>query len=463
MANLDAAKIDPDDPAFREMLANLQGNILKGHGRDYTVHIFFRLGADADAAREGLKSVVAGVTSAAEQHRQTTRFKRFGIPGGLFANFFLSATGYQALGIDTSGFTDPHFQGGMKAAQATLADPAVEAWDKGYQDPRVDAMLLLADDDEGFLLRRAADVIRDIERLGTVIAVERGVALRNDEGEGIEHFGYADGRSQPIFYATDMDGDGTTNIWDPAEPLGLALLADPLSGDADTFGSYFVFRKLEQDVRRFIVREHELADELGLEGRDRERAGAMAVGRFRDGTPVVLSQTDGFIPVKENDFDYAVDPQALKCPFHGHIRKTNPRGDTTREFGVPIEDERKHRVVRRGIPYGNRNRHPNAFQALDDLPVGGVGLLFMCFQSSLNDQFVFMQQSWANNEGFVRPGTGIDPIIGQGENPAPQNWLPAYGAADPPPIATRFSDFVTMKGGEFFFAPSIPFLRRLRA
>jgi Dyp-type peroxidase family len=462
LVNLDATRIDPDDAAFREMLANLQGNILKGHGRDRTVHIFFRMDDDVDAVREGLKSVVAVVTSAAEQHEQTTRFKRFGVPGGLFANMFLSASGYQALGIDPAAFGDPHFQAGMKAAQPALADPPVETWDEGYQDPRVDAMLLLADDDEGFLLRRAGDVIRDIERFATVVAVERGVALRNEEGEGIEHFGYADGRSQPIFYASDMQGEGTTNIWDPAEPLRLALLADPLVGDDDAFGSYFVFRKLEQDVRRFIVREHELADELGLEGRDRERAGAMAVGRFRDGTPLVLSQTDGFLPVKENDFDYAGDPEALKCPFHGHIRKTNPRGDTTREFGVPIEEERKHRVVRRGITYGDRNRHPNAFQALDDLPVGGVGLLFMCFQSSLQNQFVFMQESWANNEGFVRGGTGVDPIIGQGQDPGPQKWLPRYGEADPPPVATRFSDFVTMKGGEFFFAPSIPFLRRLK-
>lgn len=460
--NLDATKIDPDDPAFREMLENLQGNILKGHGRDHTVHIFFRLDDDAGAAREGLKAVVAGVTSAAEQHEQTTRFKRFGVPGGLFANFFLSASGYQALGIDPTAFGDPHFKDGMKAARAALADPPIDSWDAGYQDPRIDAMLLLADDDPGFLLRRAGDVIRDIERFATVVAVERGVALRNDEGEGIEHFGYADGRSQPIFYASDMAGEGTTNVWDPAEPLRLALVADPLSGDDDTFGSYFVFRKLEQDVRRFIVREHELADELGLQGPDRERAGAMAVGRFRDGTPLVLSQTDGFIPAKENDFDYAIDPEALKCPFHGHIRKTNPRGDTTREFGVPIEEERKRRVVRRGITYGDRNRHPNAFQALDDLPVGGVGLLFMCFQSSLADQFVFMQQSWANNEGFLRNGVGVDPIIGQAANPGPQQWLPSYGSAEPPAVATTFAGFVTMKGGEFFFAPSTPFLKRLK-
>ena len=79
-----------------------------------------------------------------------------------------------------------------------------------------------------------------------------------------------------------------------------------------------------------------------------------------------------------------------------------------------------------------------------------------------------MQSSWVNNEGFVKGGTGIDPVIGQGgaaPPPAPQNWRPHYGGEtqpdDPEDAETKeflFEGFVKMKGGEFFFAPSIPFL-----
>lgn len=37
------APIDPHDPQHQRWLKNLQGNILSGHGRDHTVHIFLRL------------------------------------------------------------------------------------------------------------------------------------------------------------------------------------------------------------------------------------------------------------------------------------------------------------------------------------------------------------------------------------------------------------------------------------
>ena len=37
------APIDPSDPQFAPMLQNLLGNILKGHGRNHTVHLFLEL------------------------------------------------------------------------------------------------------------------------------------------------------------------------------------------------------------------------------------------------------------------------------------------------------------------------------------------------------------------------------------------------------------------------------------
>jgi deferrochelatase/peroxidase EfeB len=101
----------------------------------------------------------------------------------------------------------------------------------------------------------------------------------------------------------------------------------------------------------FKMREQELADVPKFKGEERELAGAMAVGRFEDGRPVTLSRTDGFRPAKENNFTYANDAGAFKCPFHAHIRKANPRGDIVREFGLPEEEERKRRLTRRGITW----------------------------------------------------------------------------------------------------------------
>jgi Dyp-type peroxidase family len=481
--NLDnPAPIDPDDPQIQKMLANLQGNILKGHGRDHTVHIFIKLNAADPAATRARLAAVAGrvVTSALQQHVESEQFRKFKVPGSLFGNLFLTANGYRQLGftdeqLETTFPERPgdfevqsNFLEGMQKHGDELKDPKPSDWDEGYRDGRIDAMILLADDDEGFLLRQSRALVNDLSEFSEIAAIELGNALRTDSGEGIEHFGYVDGRSQPIYFVTDLfeviDGktvkkEGEIGKWDPTEKLKIVLVPDANASEEDSFGSYFVFRKLEQDVRRFKMREEELSDALKLKGEERERAGAMAVGRFEDGTPLTLSQTDGFVPVKENNFTYENDQDGLKCPFHAHIRKSNPRGDTTNNF-TPRGDEteRSRRITRRGITYGARNRHPDAFQALEDLPTEGVGLLFMCFQSSIANQFAFIQKIWVNDAGFVRPGTGTDPVIGQGPV-STQNWLQTWGGNAT--TSFDFGGFVKLKGGEFFFAPSIPFLKVL--
>src|SRR5205085_9834697 len=129
---------------------------------------------------------------------------------------------------------------------------------------------------------------------GTIVHVQHGCALKNARGDGIENFGYVDGRSQPLMLEEDIDDEiaktGSAQ-WNPAFPLSLALVQDPGTTEPTAFGSYFVFRKLEQNVQEFKSREQQVADALGLTGEDRELAGAMIVGRFEDGTPVTSSKT----------------------------------------------------------------------------------------------------------------------------------------------------------------------------
>ena len=486
--NLDnETPIETDAPEYRALFSNLQGNILKGHGRDHTVHIFIKLNTQNVAeTRARLRSFATKVvTSARRQSIESQQYKHFKLPGALFGNLFLTARGYRAL-----DFTDEQiktalqvnegefFLEGMRAHAEEFHDPPPNEWEPGYSDGEIDAMILLADDDQAYLLRQARILANELAEFSEIVVIELGDALRRpDNDEGIEHFGYVDGLSQPIYLASDMPKKPNTTNWNPFEPLRRVLVRDGNVADESCHGSFFVFRKLEQNVLGFKVKEQELADALKLQGEERERAGAMVVGRFEDGTPIALSQTDGFIPPKENNFTYEVDRDGLKCPFHAHIRKSNPRGDLFRKKGIaendPENGERLRRITRRGITYGERNQHPNFLQALEDLPSSGVGLLFMCFQASIAKQFAIIQRDWVNNSAFVQANVGIDPVIGQRSQDGvpdqswPKQWGPQPDPANPggtkPPEMSQFSfeGFVRMKGGEFFFAPSIPFLTGL--
>jgi Dyp-type peroxidase family len=264
----------------------------------------------------------------------------------------------------------------------------------------------------------------------------------------IEHFGFEDGISDPVFFLQDAEAERAArgfDKWDPAAPLSLVLAAE--SGHPDRFGSFFVFRKLEQNVRGFKATLADLANQLGPKEGGVERAGAMAVGRFRDGTPVVptIAPTLG---AKLNNFNFSGDdPSGSVCPFHAHIRKTNPRGDSP----IGMAGERDFRIARRGITYGDRpDLAPGS--ALPP-PDRGVGLLFMSYQARL-DGFAIQQEGSDSND-FARDGVGVDAVIGQNTAPVPQEWPNGSGR--------RFTmaNFVTLLGGEYFFAPSMPFLKGL--
>lgn len=480
---------DADETA---LLEDLQGNILDGHGRKATLHLMLRFGADAAAARAALRALEPQVTSALAQLEAARAYRNTGQSGGPFVGLLLSSSGYARLGIANrmpEGPVDGAFASGMLARSAILNDPAAPELEAAYQD-RIDAMILIGGDPDGpdQWSSQAAQHLADMIMTGlgsavSLITAETGRAIFRSnsagEAEGIEHFGYVDGRSQPLLLQELVDREATgggIDQWNAAFPLSQVLVPDPGSPDTGTaFGSYFVFRKLEQQVKAFKAREEELGAELGIG----ELAGAFLVGRFEDGTPVTLQGTEGLDHPVPNNFSYAADRAGARCPFFAHIRKTNPRGDVGRTL-VPnpqsaadfdrireLDDgERRVIMARRGMPYGTRNQVTDP----SDQPEGGVGLMFMAFQSSIEDQFEFTQQSWANSPPFVAringsPGdpVGRDPIIGQRGSEAdvalavPNGWNDATAGTTPASLA----EFVVHKGGEYFFAPAKSMLRAL--
>ena len=150
---------------------------------------------------------------------------------------------------------------------------------------------------------------------------------------------------------------------------------------------------------------------------------------------------------------HAVLLLGLQCPFRAHIRKTNPRGSTGDE-----DAERVHIMARRGITYGDRRPGDLESDNLETKPEDGVGLLFMAYMADIAGQFEFTQQAWANEPDHPPHAAGTDPVIGLGPRTQPEPWRDIDGTS----VADfDFRGFVTMRGGEYFFAPSLSGLRRL--
>jgi Dyp-type peroxidase family len=475
-------------------LRDLQGNILKGHGRHHTANLFCKFPAGKAAkAKSFLKGLVTGhlVRSAKEQLQDADAFKAARAAGEVlttpaFYAAHISKAGYDYLGIaQAKQPADLAFQAGLKNRVPErpfikLHDPAPSLWETQYQ-AQYHAMILIGETSDGKLPSEIARLMARLTTAGLITGGtfhnEIGSALFNDAGEGLENFGYVDGRSQPLMLIEDIANetnkmDGIEN-WSPAFGPAQVVVDDPGVLAETACGSYFVFRKLEQNVKSFKISEEALGDKLGLG----EAAGALVVGRYEDGTPIATSPVATMGDPVPNNFNYEQEPpnaiavpRGPRCPFQAHIRKTNPRTDDTR--GATM--------ARRGITYGERgdtHLSSDGRVILDeaenvDRPTGGVGLLFMAYQASIPDQFEVVQGLWANNPGFpvTAPGQpiGIDPVIGQGPS-VPQDWPKGWGSPTSEshdfykvaPGTANNGPFVTMKGGEYFFAPSLSFLKSL--
>jgi Dyp-type peroxidase family len=215
-------------------------------------------------------------------------------------------------------------------------------------------------------------------------------------------------------------------------------------------GSYVALRKLQQDVaafRRYLAAHTTSAAE-------EEWLAAKMMGRWRSGAPLALCPEDddpklGADPQRNNDFLYAdSDPKGLKCPLGSHARRTNPRD----QFKHEITQVNRHRLIRRGTVYGPL------------LPPGVLeddgaerGIIFVFIGASLSRQFEFVQSEWVNQGTFIGAPSEKDPIGGSNDGTGVFT-IPKQ------PIRQRLHglpQFVTNRGGEYFFLPGLRALRWL--
>ncbi|MEP6624460.1 MAG: cytochrome P450, partial [Acidimicrobiia bacterium] len=233
-------------------------------------------------------------------------------------------------------------------------------------------------------------------------------------------------------------------------------------------GTYMVLRKLEQDVVAFRQYVAETAQLLGMEP---EMCAAKFVGRWRSGAPLELTpdHDDPKIlddPATADAFAYRApstaapngDADGTLVPHLAHIRRVNPRDSLSEHSMI---DPTNHRIIRRAAPYG-----PYLDEAA---PADGVerGLLFRAFNASILDQFEMIQSEWVNNANEANGlSSDRDPLVGSVEPVGPEERQLGASFTIPRPdgsCPTRYGlpQFVTVRGGEYFFIPSITALKTL--
>lgn len=305
--------------------------------------------------------------------------------------------------------------------------------------------------------------------------------------ENKEHFGFRDGISQPIIEGSGRVGPknniikagefifGYKNDFGvyPDTPLiraeqgNLNFLPPDAEGsglkDIGRNGTFMVMRQLDQDVETFwsFMNDKTRNEDNSVNEAESLKLAAKFMGRWQSGAPITLfPDKDPGVISDINDFGYAkFDKDGLKCPFGSHLRRTNPR-DSVDDHGIKesLKLSNQHRIIRRARLYGE------IFEGspTNKSPKGEVGLLFICFNADISRQFEFLQYTWANLPKAKELYNDPDPIIGVKEN-SPAGEEQNFTVQDLP-VSRTIMDLprvITVKGGGYFFFPSISALRFL--
>lgn len=402
----------------------------------------------------------------------------------------LTATGIKKLGLSEDGlktFPTTFLQGIAPSYRARLLGDigknAPEQWTWGSLDSEIDGVLLVYAKDV-HALQAVLQRIRVV--CGSRARERHTIELENlKEMDGKEPFGFADGISQPILKGTTRAGRTAESIHvvEPGEfvlgyrdQLGyfppsphVAASQDPANllplmprtkedssqsngtavqrpKDLGRNGSFLVLRQLEQNVAAFNEFLHHAVDQVRSQSGEtvtEEWVAAKLIGRWKDGSPLVEHPTKpGGAPVsplsskQDNAFQYyEKDAGGLRCPLGAHIRRTNPRDSFGGNLTAELEINKRHRILRRGRVYRPQGTH-------------NPGLLFACLNADLERQFEFVQQSWMNNPRFHGLSAERDPIAAGNTNGA--FTIPVEHC---PVKLTGLADFVTVRGGGYFFMP----------
>jgi Dyp-type peroxidase family len=290
--------------------------------------------------------------------------------------------------------------------------------------------------------------------------------------QAVEHFGFGDGISNPpikglarsrtlkSFPGGKIDASGK---WQPLaageflhghlDEIG-EVPPGPSATGIGRNGSYLVLRKLSQDVDAFRKYVSDWATRHGVGADD---LAAKLVGKTRDGMPLIQPNPKHH----RTDFSYAGDKLGLMCPKGSHVRRTNPR-DTFGDDTLLVD---RHRILRRGIPYGElvpRGRKMREINQLDSAtdagkPYPGQGLMFLALNVDIRRQFEFVQSEWVNFGNDLNQGSDRDPIVGASHSRHREhNRIVILSEREEGIVmCPQIPSFVETRGGDYFYRPGL--------
>ena len=430
--------------------ANLQGLVRFRYRRPFSQHLLFGL-PEPRAGRTFLADLLSLVTPASAGPD----------PAGVITALGITSLGLAALGVSAEirdSFSPEFREGPVADSMGDFGQDSPEHWWFGQMKAAeihlITHLWAASEADASSAAARVREIannhgVRELRpgRGGTALT---GAFLPG----GRLHFGYRDGLTEP---SIDWDGSQTASVDFRQVVLGYAsdsVPSTPDSGPAVELardGTYSFFRWIYQDVAAFNRWLEAEAERLGpsVSGESREEwLAAKVMGRWRDGTPLVLSPDHPDPSLAALPFGYADDREGLRCPVSAHIRVVNPRDQELNAFqDVPI-------VLRRGTPCG-----PPLEGTLDDGVERGLIGIFFCV--NIRRQ-CYRLLSWMNRNDFspdFAPGFDTQDPLGSRTVPnvARVFEIPTDGG----PLTVGLTTFLRTRGTAFFLLPGVEGLRRL--
>jgi Dyp-type peroxidase family len=417
------------------------------------------------------------------------------------------------------------FKIGLPGRSKLLGDPQDKAsngapanWVVGAPGAELDALVIVAGDTRQTVDAKAEEIEKRFLDIGMKIVVQQGGVLPG-KLEGHEHFGFDDGVSQPGIRgrASQAPDDyltprrvaasqypahalygypGQDLVWPGEFVIGYPrtspdpLIPGPVEPAVPAWtrnGSFLVYRRLAQDVQGFwraMRAEAERLSQLpGFEGLTDEALAAKLVGRWPSGAPVARSPGAddpklGGEQLANNHFRFdsdtaplasvdgkdafpqaTADPIGARCPLAAHIRKVNTRDAPSDMGGRSSTYDR--RLLRVGVPFGPPVKDRYAAPGRNEPQ---RGLLFLSIQTSIEEQFEFLQARWMNDEARPKAPSGSDMLVGQ--NAAARDGVRravVFGKGLQAAEVRLPAQYVIPTGGGYFFTPSLSALRTVIA